>query len=198
MVKLRSSEDGRTLYFEDAVLAVVETNKNLDVITEENLQELAATIALQPLDEEHKDQRVVGMFTGGSVNGKKLLTSGCIFAARFPDIANGILGGEKMLSLSANAARVFCSECGAEMSSLSRCDHLSASMEKRREMAWFKRYSGLTSDGGAVTVRPAGTGTEFNKIRLVASIQTDLDKEDILVLNRVDELLKKYGMSIRR
>ena len=200
MAKIRSSEDGRVIYFEDAVLAVAEVNKNLDDISVNNLEELAASIPLQPLDEEHMAQRVVGMFTGGKVIDKEFLTDGCVFASRFPEIAQGILNKSKKLSLSADAETVICGTCGEEFTVMNqtRCSHLSASIQTRRENGWTKRYKGLTSDGGAVTDNPAGTGTEFNKIRLVASIETQFDTEDLMMLNKLDELLKRYGMGIRR
>ena len=81
------------LRFRNAIIAREEVNKNRDEITLEGLHELAASLALQPIDLYHHEKELCGMFLSGEVVkdhlGNALSASGLIYADRFPDTARG-------------------------------------------------------------------------------------------------------------
>ena len=70
--------------FEGAILARAERNGNGDGLDEDGLNELAATLPLMALDDEHIQSKVVGFFINGEVQDSALLTSGIMFACLIP------------------------------------------------------------------------------------------------------------------
>jgi hypothetical protein len=175
------SAPGRILRFKNAVYARVERNKNGDQISEQGAQELAATIALQPIDEEHNLSKLVGHFEEGRPEGATVLTDGIIYASRFPDIAKGLATGEYQFSLEATAKEAECSIChGIYASEKEYCEHL----QNRNTFQASRILRGLKATGGAVTKRPAGTDTKADpeQMEFVANfvMAKDLQPEPVL------------------
>ena len=159
-----SDGHGDLLIFKGAVLARAEVNSNNDDIDARGIEELAASIAGRPIDLEHEAEAIVGMFTGGDGAGGILRTDGIIWADRFPEHAEQVMGKKYGLSIEAMADRATCSKCGKEFLSASQyCDHL----KKRRSSGARRRLHGLKSKGGALTKRPAGSGTGFDKSQVL-------------------------------
>lgn len=182
--------DGELLMFRDAVLARAEANKNKDRFSPQGIEELAATISLMPIDDEHIERRVIGIFTAGRAIKDALVTDGFIFAKRFPDEAAAVLEGRKQLSVEAEVATATCSVCGQQFTRRSQyCEHLKSPLTSGAE----RILSGLKAVGGGITATPAGTDTKFDRnqmvflasenedapLRVVASATQDEVKEDM-------------------
>lgn len=169
--------EGEILKFSDAVLARAEVNKNGDGIDEVGLSDLAKTLPLMPLDDEHVSDRVIGFFTSASVQDAALFTDGIIYAARFPEIVQDIVAGRKHLSVEAYGAQARCSVCGAVFESpKDYCSHLTG----RPDNGAVRWLSGLRAIGGGAVRRNAGTDTTFdrNGFVLLASLADDVSPVD--------------------
>lgn len=164
--------EGEILKFSDAILARAEVNKNADGIDASGLSELAQTLPLMPLDDEHVSDKVIGFFTGAAVRGDALYTTGIIYAQRFPEITQDIVAGRKHLSVEAYGAQARCSVCNEVFASpRDYCTHL-AGRPSNGAVRWL---SGLRAIGGGAVRRNAGTDTTFdrNGFTLLASLADD-------------------------
>lgn len=156
--------DGKLLHFRDAVLARVETNKNGDELDDTALQEIAATLPLMAIDEEHDPQKVVGVFIRARVMDGRMPTEGYLFADRFPEIAADVQSGKKQLSVEANADFATCSICAKEFTAEDDyCLHLKG----RPGNGAKRKLRGMRATGGAVVKRPAGTDTKFDPSQMM-------------------------------
>lgn len=166
---------GRFLRFKDAVLARAEVNRNRDELTTENLQEVAATLPLTPIDVEHKKDKNIGIFSEAYVKNGALFTGGLVWADRFPEEVEAIKRGEMMLSIEAVAEQAGCSICGNWFTARGAyCEHLVNQNATKAN----RRLKNATGIGGAITKIPAGTNTKFDgsQLYLFASLRDD-DKE---------------------
>lgn len=166
------------LLFRNATLARSERNLNNDEITPDGIKELAATIAGRPVNFEHNQKQIRGMFTAGRAKDNALLVDGAIWANIYPDDAQMILDGTAGLSIEAKADKAKCSVCDGEFDSATNyCEHLSA----RRKGGAVRTLTGLKARGGAITKTPAGTNTRFDasQIYLTANHQEACDEEDM-------------------
>lgn len=170
------------LKFEGACLARAETNSNGDGITDEGIAQLASTIRLMPLTEEHEKQPR-GIFTKGYTNedSTECLVSGFIWAGHFKSFADEVQSGARKLSMDAEAALAVCSVCGAAFTNtMEYCAHI----RHRKEGAVRWLYD-LTAVAGGAVKYPAGTGTVFP------------GKEGFTVIShKVDKLVPKRGGSV--
>ncbi len=168
-IEMQASGQGDLLVFKNAKLAKVETNKNQDEILDEGLSELAATIGGRPIDVEHDRSQNCGVYTAGrTADDHYLYVDGFVWADRYPEAANGIQSGTHGLSIDAIAARARCSVCEQEFTSAQQyCEHIL----NRKSLGSKRTLLGLKAKGGAVTAKPAGTGTNFDsaEIYFVAS-----------------------------
>jgi len=167
---LQAGEEGDILVFRNAILARAEMNANRDVITPEGIQELAASIAGRPIDNEHDIEILVGSFTAGRViDDNALQVDGFIWADRWPEVAADVRAKKKGLSIEATAKRAVCSICGGEFQgSHDYCEHIISKRAKVKHNA-TRTLHGLKAKGGATTLVPAATGATFNEIYMVAS-----------------------------
>ena len=164
---------GELLRFRNAELAKVEVNANRDEVDSQNVDDLVATLPLMPIDDEHKTDRVIGVFTAAKrSDDDRLLTDGLVYARRFPDVADAIMNGRKKLSLEAYADYAICSVCGGEFKGAAGyCDHL----RNRRVSGAVRRFVGLRAVGGGAVRNPADktAGFDQNHVYLVASHSED-------------------------
>lgn len=202
---LHGSNLDEVLKFTGAVLCRAEVNTNNDGITRQGVYEIASSIPLKAIDEEHRQEAVVGTFFNGYVSddGMAALTDGIIYARRFQKVAQGLRDGTKKLSVEAVAEKAVCSVCqGVYSSPRDYCDHL-------RHGGAVRWLYGLTATGGAVTDNPAGTDTVFdtqNGLVMIASQMQfeqepwlDLkDASDRQFLRDLNQLLMKQGLQITR
>ena len=187
-------EEGEILRFRNAVLARAETNLNMDAVDATGIAELAAGLPLMPIDIEHQDRALIGTFVEAAVEQDTLLTGGIIYARRFPEITMQLRQGIQKLSIEANAEVARCGACNKEFRTRADyCEHLSASMKERREKGWVRHLRGLSALGGAVTRKPAGTGTEFdrNAFRMIATVEPT-QADDLLAI-KLMPVFAKYG-----
>jgi hypothetical protein len=164
---------GELMVFKNAILARAEVNKNRDMITAEGITELANTLPLMPLDDEHVERKVVGLFTAARDTGGVLDTDGFMFARRFPQETTDVIAGKKNLSIEAQIGIAECSVCGGKFER--RKDYCAHLLDPITHGA-VRILHGLKAVGGGITVTPAGTGTDFSrgsdKMRFVASEAT--------------------------
>lgn len=173
VLELVASQPGRLLRFKNAVLARSEVNANKDEISQEGIQELAATLPLTAIDIEHGQHNIVGYYTDARAvqgNNELLLdVDGIIFADRFPAEAEGVRNGTYLQSIEADVKTAECSVCASQFTKRSDyCAHI-------RSKTAVRKLRGLTAKGGAITRRPAGTNTKFDpsKITLIASLEDE-------------------------
>jgi hypothetical protein len=168
-----SEDSGELLKFSGAVLCKARRNRNGDAVDEVGLEELAKTLPLKAVDDEHDEKLVVGFFVNARVQNAALLTDGILFARRFPEIAAAVQKGEKKLSVEAWANKATCSECAAEFASPREyCAHLLG----RRKNGATRLLSGLTATGGATVKEPAEPDAVFpdrNGFLMIASLSED-------------------------
>lgn len=158
-----ADDGGEILRFRNAILVVAEENQNQDVILEEELQNLAATLPGRAIDYDHQWQRTVGVFTeahvvqvGGTWG---LSVGGLIWADRFPEEAKDVTEGRLKLSIEADASTAECSVCGGVFErALDYCEHLF----NKAKYGAKRILHGLKAVGGGLTPRPAGTSTDFD------------------------------------
>lgn len=144
------------LKFEGACLARAEINKNKDGLTPRGISQLAESIRLMPLTQEHEKQPR-GVVTRGYVSEDKneCLLDGLIWAGHFPEFAEEVRSGERKLSLDAEAAFAVCGECATVFSSTAElCEH----MRNHTAVRWLHD---LTAVAAGAVINPAGSGTVF-------------------------------------
>ncbi|MBI5305509.1 MAG: hypothetical protein HY868_25495 [Chloroflexi bacterium] len=171
------SDRGRLLRFQGAILARAEVNKNRDEIDAAGIGEVAATLPLLAIDDEHKEKIVVGYFTDARNVGGALETDGIIFADRFPEVADDVMRGKAFLSIEADARIATCSVCGSSFANDAQyCDHLANRLSGKA----VRKLSGMSAVGGGVTRNPAGTNTKFDQNRIVfmASLASESSESD--------------------
>ena len=163
-IEMQASGQGDLLVFKNAKLAKVETNKNQDEILKEGLQELEATIGGRPIDVEHDHAQNCGVYTAGRAGEDNYLyVDGFIWADRYPDVAMGVQAGTHGLSIDALAAKARCSVCQQEFTAAQQyCEHIL----NRKSLGSKRTLIGLKAKGGAVTAKPAGSGTNFDSAHI--------------------------------
>jgi hypothetical protein len=174
---------GDLIKFSNAILARAERNGNGDVIDAEGVNELAATLALMPLDIDHIPDRVFAFFIDAQVKDNALVTSGIMFARRFPDVVAEVMSGKRHLSIEAHAREAQCSICNEVFANeRTYCTHLAG----RPNNGASRILRGLKATGGGAVKRNAGTETFFdrNGFTLIASLRdgtspADLADEDL-------------------
>lgn len=156
----------RILRFDGFILARVETNKNRDRITAENLNELAATLPLNWIDLGHDTKKRVGFYIDAKVVDGALPTSGIIWTDDDPTIPQKLATGELQSSLEADADKAECSICHKTFASEKEyCEHL-APFENRFRFQSERILYGMKATGGALVTKPAGTDTKADPARL--------------------------------
>jgi hypothetical protein len=186
-------ESGEVLRFRNAILVVAETNRNQDTITEEGISEICASLPGRPIDWDHEFTKNVGVFTGAKAikleDRWAASTDGIIWADRFPQAAEGVRNGTLHLSIEARAETAECSECGGVFGEvIEYCQHLLNKIQSGAN----RILRGLKAVGGALTEKPAGTGTTFDqsKVYFVANHQEE-EVIDIMDEEQYDEIMGK-------
>lgn len=174
--ELQATDEGDILVFHNAILARAEVNKNRDEITRDGINELAATIAGRPIDDEHEFTRIVGAFTAGKAieDSSALSVDGFIWKDRWPNVAEMVLAGKKELSVEASGTRARCSVCNSVFdTSHEYCEHIMSKRAKVKHNA-TRTLFGLKAKGGATTFVPAGTDTKFGKELFMVASHSDI------------------------
>lgn len=160
---------GELLRWENMELARAEVNANRDELDNANITSIAETLPLMPIDDEHKQDKVVGIFTAARNEEGRLLTDGIIYARRYPDIAELVMSGKKKPSIEAYADVAVCSICGGEFHRASEyCSHL----KDKHGSGAVRRFKGnMRGVGGGIVWNPAGSTASFDlgSVYMVAS-----------------------------
>lgn len=151
----------RALYFRNAILAREETNLNKDHLPAKEIQALAKSIGGMPIDDEHRFEDVVGVFTKGSVitaaTGLAAVSvDGLIWPQRFPEIAQEMVEGKRLLSMEVWIAAATCGLCNE---TFQHSDDYCAHLEHKEAQ---RTLHGVQGFGGALTIKPAGSDTAFD------------------------------------
>jgi len=163
-IHVEATENGDLLRFRNAILAVQETNKNNDHISEANINELAATLAGRAIDVNHDELSNAGVITAARSilykGNPAVAIDGLGWRDRYPKEWDGVRAGTHHLSVEADAKKAICSTCRNEFETSSLyCDHL-----KNRRLTGAKRgFIGLKGKGAGITTNPAGTDTRFDR-----------------------------------
>lgn len=162
-------DNPRFLKFRDAVLARAETNKNLDNVNEVGIEELASTIAGTAIDIDHDPAKNVGFYTAGRAENNELRVDGVLWLDRCEALGvdpKEIIEGKYGLSIEAEAQTAKCSICDTTHTNFtSYCNHL----RNKVRYGATRFLSQLKAVGGALTKKPAGSGTGFSTMMFVAS-----------------------------
>lgn len=157
---------GEIFQFKDVPLVTVEANKNRDIISEKDAIDIAATLPLRPISDDHKDRHMIGIFTDAryvpqpeGFDKPQVFTSGLIYAKHSrKELIDGFRAGEKSLSIEATADKANCTICGKWFDDQSEyCPHL----KSRHVYGGYRRFNGMRSTGGGVVDEPAGTNTRI-------------------------------------
>lgn len=164
---------GELLRWENMELARAEVNANRDELDNTNITSIAETLPLMPIDDEHKQDKVVGIFTAARNESGRLLTDGIIYARRYPDIAELVMSGKKKPSIEAYADVAVCSMCGGEFHRASEyCSHL----KDKHGSGAVRRFKGnMRGVGGGIVWNPAGSSASFDlgSVYMVASHEVE-------------------------
>lgn len=170
----------RAVRFTNLAVAKAERNANGDLITVENLGELAATIADMPVTDKHPGKstpHIIGVHTGGRVvevkspdpkeAGFYMLASGVWWSGRHPKVVAELVSGERKPSIEAQSERTGCNVCGAWFDFPAQyCAHLQAFKSSLRAAENVSRmHQGMRAMGSAAVPNPAGTNTGFHNGR---------------------------------
>jgi len=173
-ILIQATEDGDLFRFRNAILAVAETNKNRDHISNDNIKELASTLAGRAVDIDHDERANAGVITSArpvKVNGSSAVAiDGLLWRDRYPEQIDGVRSGTHHLSVEANADMATCSVCNGQFKS---ADLYCAHLKKRNSSGAIRGFINLKGKGAGITEHPAGNGTQF-------------DKEQIYVLAHVE------------
>lgn len=164
---------GDILRFKNATLARAEINANNDELSDENITELAATLAPKPINLEHSEGDIKGVFTSARNVGGVLVSDGIVFAKIFPDIAKGIMDGTYKLSVEGEAEAV-------------------------ERVGKVRRFFNLKANGGGLTRKPAGTDTGFGRssLLLIASKQSEKEEEDVDKIKELEATVSELNEKI--
>lgn len=170
----------RAVKFTNLAIVKAERNANGDLITVENLGELAATIADMPVTDKHPGKstpHIIGVHTGGRVvevkspdpkeAGFYMLASGVWWSGRHPKVVAELVSGERKPSIEAQSERTGCNVCGAWFDFPAQyCAHLQAFKSSLRAAENVSRmHQGMRAMGSAAVPNPAGTNTGFHNGR---------------------------------
>lgn len=172
-----SQRHARAVKFTNLAIAKAERNANGDLISVENLGELADTIANMPHTDKHPGKatpHVIGVFAGGRVvevrspdpaeAGFYTLADGLWWSGRHPKVVSELVAGTRKPSIEAVSERTGCSVCGAWFDYPSQyCAHLQAFKSSVRAADNVSRmHKNMKAMGAAAVPNPAGTNTGFH------------------------------------
>jgi hypothetical protein len=153
-------------------LAKVEANSNNDRISDKNLDELVATLALKPLDIEHKLGSMIGFIPEVRRVGDHANIDMLIYTKHTPeDVQAGLLNGEYSVSVEAGAEAAVCSVCTKRFTTQDDyCSHINTVSAKKKHAA-YRDFDGLYGTGGAVVKHPAASDSQIasNAVSFLAS-----------------------------
>lgn len=158
---------GEIYMFTDQPLVTVEANKNRDIITEQDARDIAASLPLRPISNDHKEGKMLGVYTDAKYvertdksSKPQVLASGIFYAKHTPKaVIEGLKNGEKSQSIEATADQAGCTVCGKWFNDQSEyCNHLQA----RNIYNAFRKFIGMRATGGGIVDEPAGSNTTIN------------------------------------
>ena len=177
--------------FEGACLARAEVNANNDGITDEGIAQLASTIRLMPLTEEHERDKPRGIFTKGYTNegSSECLVDGFLWAGHWPEFAGEVRSGRRKLSMDAEAQLAVCNVCGTAFSTtLEYCEHI-----RHRSQGAVRWLYDLTAVAGGAVKNPAGSGTVFPGREGFTVISHRLEQEEVVEPPKKPKPTRKLG-----
>ena len=197
---LASSETGDLVKAQGVSLCHAERNANGDGIGVGNIAELAASLDMMPLDVDHRQDKVIGIFVNPSqqdwdrgdtvLKGGALVSDLVLYARRFPALVQEIRDGKRRPSVEARSTHVSCSECGPDKwfaSADEYCDHLQPMLIAGRVQDGVTRWhKNMKATGGGAVIHPAGSDTSFGKSFTVIAHESEPQDRAVESLTEAD------------
>lgn len=173
---------GEIYRFKDVPLVTVEANKNRDIISERDAMDIASTLPLRPISDDHQDRNMIGIFTEAryvprpdGFDKPQVFTDGLIYAKHTSkETIEGFRAGNKSLSIEASADKASCTICGKWFDDQAEyCKHL----KSKGVYGGYRRFTGMRSTGGGVVDEPAGSNTRIRagNVSILASYESEIE-----------------------
>lgn len=165
----------RAIKFKKLAIAKAERNKNGDLLTRENLAEIAASVDGMPVTDRHPrrggtphifgvmNKGYVATVTGGDASGDYIFVDGMMWSGRHPALVRQAIEGQRKPSIEAVGEQVGCSVCGSwHNDETTYCGHLKARLSGGLGDNVSRLHRGLRAVGTALVPNPAGSNTGFH------------------------------------
>lgn len=191
----------RAIKFKKLAVAKAERNKNGDLLTRENLEEYAASVAGMPMTDRHPrrsgsphifgimDSGYVATVTGGEAPGDYVLVDGTMWSGRHPTLVRQTIEGQRKPSIEAIGEQVGCSVCGSWHDDESTyCGHLKGRLLGGLGDNVSRLHKGLRAIGVALVSNPAGSNTGFHGGRFFLAAEEENYKETDMTESEIKQL----------
>ena len=165
----------RAIKFKKLAIAKAERNKNGDLLTRENLTEIAASVEGMPVTDRHPKRGgtphifgvmsngYVATVTGGDTPGDYVFVDGTFWSGRHPALVRQTIEGQRKPSIEAVGEQVGCSVCGSwHNDETTYCGHLKGRLLGGMGDNVSRLHRGLRAVGTALVPNPAGSNTGFH------------------------------------
>jgi len=165
----------RAIKFKKLAIAKAERNKNGDLLTKENLAEIAASVEGMPVTDRHPKRGgtphifgvmsngYVATVTGGDTPGDYVFVDGTFWSGRHPALVRQTIEGQRKPSIEAVGEQVGCSICGSwHNDETTYCGHLKGRLMGGMGDNVSRLHRGLRAAGTALVPNPAGSNTGFH------------------------------------
>jgi len=165
----------RAIKFKKLAIAKAERNKNGDLLTKENLAEIAASVEGMPVTDRHPKRGgtphifgvmsngYVATVTGGDTPGDYVFVDGTFWSGRHPALVRQTIEGQRKPSIEAVGEQVGCSICGSwHNDETTYCGHLKGRLMGGMGDNVSRLHRGLRAVGTALVPNPAGSNTGFH------------------------------------
>ena len=199
----------RAIRFKRLALARAERNKNGDLLTRDNLEEIAASVGLMPITDRHPRNKatphIIGTMTGGYVAdvtggdgaGSYVFADGIMWSGRHPSLVRQTIEGKRLPSIEAVGTQVGCSVCGSWHSDDSTyCAHLKARILGSIGDNVSRLHKGLRTVGTALVPNPAGSHTGFHGGQFFLVAEEESYKETDMTEAEVKELQERLEATL--
>lgn len=165
----------RAIKFKKLAIAKAERNKNGDLLSRDNLAEIAASVDGMPITDRHPkrggtphifgvmSRGYVATVSGGDTPGDYVFVDGTMWSGRHPSLVRQTIEGQRKPSIEAVGEQVGCSVCGSwHNDETTYCGHLKGRLLGGLGDNVSRLHRGLRAVGTALVSNPAGSNTGFH------------------------------------
>lgn len=199
----------RAIRFKRLAIAKAERNKNGDLLSMDNLAEIAASVGMMPITDRHPRNKatphIIGTMTegyvadvvGGPGAGSYVFADGIMWSGRHPSLVRQVIEGQRKPSIEAVGEKVGCSVCGSWHSDESSyCGHLKARILGSIGDNVSRLHQGLRTVGTALVPNPAGSNTGFHGGQFFLVAEESSYKETDMTEAEVRELQENLAATL--